>query len=64
MKQVDSISYSFSLGTMRVYVHIGGKSFSIGGVEITDRDFDEDEEIEYMQNLAEEFAYDLGYEVA
>lgn len=59
---IDAVSYSFSLGTATVFIHKGGKTFSIADIEITDRDFDIEEDHAYMQNLAEEIAHELGYE--
>ena len=55
---IDTVTFCFALDTMTVFVHKGNRCFSIAEVEICDRDFDCEEEQEYMQSLAEEVAYD------
>lgn len=59
--KVDGVSYSYSMGTMTIYVHNGDKCKSIADMDITDRDFDRKEDADYMQNLAVEIAEELGY---
>lgn len=60
---IDAVTFRFALDTMTVFVHKGNHCCSIAEVEICDRDFDCEEEQEYMQSLAEEVAYEQGYRI-
>ena len=62
-KNIDAVSYSFFCGTLTVFVHRKGKEYSIASLEVTDRDFDEDEERDYLTNLANDVATELGYTI-
>lgn len=60
---VDGVGYSYSLGTMTVYIYKNGNCRTVAELEITDRDFDPEEESDYMRSIAEEIALERGYEV-
>ncbi|MBQ0090216.1 MAG: hypothetical protein KBT27_12895 [Prevotellaceae bacterium] len=65
MQHIQSVSYTFNINSrnnyITVFIHKNGTTFSIADIEIGQYDIITESDYDYLQSVAENVAFDMGY---